>query len=70
MLAYTKPQKRKKEEKERLRVEGDNIKIIDLGFEKWQVVALGKGRRQDVSQIKCSRYECNYKIKYTLKYII
>ena len=29
MVAYTKPQKRKKEESERLRVERDNIELID-----------------------------------------
>ena len=33
MVAYTKPQKRKKEEIERIR--GDQIKSIDLGFERW-----------------------------------
>ena len=32
--AYTKPQQRKKES-ERLRGEGDQIKFIDLRFEKW-----------------------------------
>ena len=31
-----KPQQRKKEESERLRGEGDKIKFIDLGFERWQ----------------------------------
>ena len=34
MVAYTKPQKRKKEETEKLRVEGDQRKFIDLGFER------------------------------------
>ena len=38
MVAYTKPQERKKEESERLRGEGDRIKFIDLRFERWQVV--------------------------------
>ena len=49
MVAYTKPQTRKKEESERLRGEGDQIKFIDLGFESWQVVRSMQGRRrQDV----------------------
>ena len=49
MVAYTKPQQWKKEENERLRGEGDNIKFIDLRFERGQVVGIGKGRRtQDV----------------------
>ena len=33
----TMPQQRKKEESERLRGERDQIKFIDLGFERWQV---------------------------------
>ena len=33
-MAYTMPQQRKKEESERLR-DRDQIKSIDLGFEKW-----------------------------------
>ena len=36
MVADTKPQQRKKEESERLRGETDQIKLIDLGFERWQ----------------------------------
>ena len=48
MVAYTKPQQRKKEESERLR-ERDQIKFIDLGFERWQVIRFRKARgRQDV----------------------
>ena len=49
MVTYTKPQQRKKEESEQLRGERDQIKIIDLRFERWQVVGLRKARRrQDV----------------------
>ena len=50
MVAYTMPQQRKKKEKsERLRGERDQIKFIDLGFERWQVVRFRKARRrQDV----------------------
>ena len=35
-MAYTMPQQRKKEESEQLRGERDEIKFIDLGFERWQ----------------------------------
>ena len=42
------PQKWKKEESERLRGERDQIKFIDLGFERWQVVRFRNARRQDV----------------------
>ena len=49
MVTYTKPQQRKKEESKRLRGEGDQFKFIDLRFERWQAVGLGKARRrQDV----------------------
>ena len=49
MAAYTKPQQWKKEESERLRGERDQMKFIDLGFERWQVVRFWKARgRQDV----------------------
>ena len=34
MVAYAKPQQRKKEESKRLRGERDQIKFIDLGFER------------------------------------
>ena len=40
-MAYTKPQKRKREESERwLRGEGDLIKFMDLSFERCKVVGL------------------------------
>ena len=50
MVAYTMPQQRKKKERsERLRGERDQIKFIDLGFERWQVARFRKARgRQDV----------------------
>ena len=48
MMAYTKPQQRKKEKSERLTGERDHF--IHLGFETGQVVGFGKGRRrQDVA---------------------
>ena len=48
MVAYTKPQQRKKEESKRLREEKDQI-CVGIRFERWQVVGCGKGpRRQDV----------------------
>ena len=43
------PQQRKKEESERLRGERNQIKFIDLGFQRWQVVRFKQARgRQDV----------------------
>ena len=54
MKAYTKPQQRKKEESQRLRGERDQIKFIDLRFERWQVASFRKAsRRQDVPSIAC-----------------
>ena len=46
MVAYTKPQQRKKEESERLIRERDQIKLTDLGFERWQVIGLREARRR------------------------
>ena len=40
MVAYTKPQHRKREESEHLRGERDQIKYIDLGFERWNILLL------------------------------
>ena len=57
MVAYTQPQKLEKEDSERLRGvrERDQIKYIDLRFERWQVVELRKARgRQHVPQVACS----------------
>ena len=34
-MAYAKPQQRNKEESERLRGEGDQVKFIGLRFERW-----------------------------------
>ena len=49
MVVYTMPQQRKKEERRRLRRERGQIKFIDLGFERWQIVRFRKARgRQDV----------------------
>ena len=49
MVANTKPRQRKKEESEKLRGERDQIKLSDLGFERWQVVRIRKARgRQGV----------------------
>ena len=41
-MVYTKPEQRKKEECERLRGERNQIKFIDLGFERWQIVGLSE----------------------------
>ena len=42
MVAYTKPQQWKKEECDRLRGERDQIKFIDLIFERGQVAGVRK----------------------------
>ena len=43
MVAYKKPQQRKKEESEQRREERDQIQFIDLRFERWQVVGFRHG---------------------------
>ena len=48
MVAYTKPHQRKRDERKRLRGEKDQIKFIDLRFERWQAVRFRKARRQDI----------------------
>ena len=48
MVAYTKPQQRKKEESKRLRGERDQIKFIDLEFERLKFVLRKARIRQDV----------------------
>ena len=47
MVAFTKPQQRKKEKSEKLGGEGDQINVIDPRFERWQVVGCRKGRRRN-----------------------
>ena len=42
MVAYKKPQQRKKEESEWLRGERDQIKFVDIRFERWPVVGLSE----------------------------
>ena len=44
MVAYTKPQQRKKEERERLRGERDQIKFVDLRFESGESYLVYLGR--------------------------
>ena len=46
MVAYTRPQQRKKEGSERLRGDRDQIKFIYLRFERWQVVSFREARRR------------------------
>ena len=41
-------QRKKKERSERLRGERDQIKFIDLGFERWQVVRFRKARGRNL----------------------
>ena len=48
-VAYAKRQQGKKEERERLKGERDQIDLIELRFERWQVAGFRKARRrQDV----------------------
>ena len=59
MVAYTKPHQRKKEESEGIRGERDQIKFIDLRFERWQVARFRKARRmQQVSNQEASAEKC------------
>ena len=52
------------EESERLRGEGDQIKFIDLRFERGQAVGFRKVReRQYVLRIACSWDECSNSLK-------
>ena len=46
MVAYKKHQQWKKEESESLRGDRDQIKFIDLTFDRWQVVRFRKARRR------------------------
>ena len=46
MVAYTKPQQGKKEESEMPRGDVDQIKLVDLRFERWQPVGFRKARRR------------------------
>ena len=48
MVAYTRLQQRKEEESERLRGKRDQIKCVDLRFERWQVVVFRKARGSKV----------------------
>ena len=45
-MAYTKPQQWKNEESEKIRVERDQIRFIDVRFEQWRVVRFRKARRR------------------------
>ena len=57
-MAYTKPQQRKKEERERLIAERDQIKFIDLGFERWQVVGFRKARSRRKGTALSKKISC------------
>ena len=46
MVAHTKPQPSKKAKSEKLRGAGYHFKVIDLKFERWQVLGFRKGRRE------------------------
>ena len=52
MVAYTRPQQKKKEESKRLRGERNQIKFIDLRVERWQVARFRKARgRQEEGKV-------------------
>ena len=58
MVAYTKPQQRKKEGSARLKGERDQMNFIDRRFESWQDVRFTEARgMQDIPYIACSRDE-------------
>ena len=59
MVAYTKPQQRQKEENEQLRGERDEIKFIDLRFERWQVVGLRKALCWTIPKLGSEKTDCN-----------
>ena len=54
MVAYTKPQQRKKEESERLRGEGDQMKFIDLRFERDRKL-YDPGKQEEGKTFRCCR---------------
>ena len=62
-MAYTKPQQWKKGKSERLRRERDQIKFIDLRFERWQVVGLRKARRRR-HQASSNALYCNFLFQF------
>ena len=64
MVAYTKPQQRKKEEIEWPRGERDQIKFIDLRFERWQVVRFRKARRMGSKYYRISSWFINQSIAF------
>ena len=54
MVAYTKPQQRKKEESERLgERESDQIKFIDLRFERWASCRTQGSKKKARRSINC-----------------
>ena len=53
MVAYTKPRQRKKEESKWLGGERDQIKFIDLRFQRWQAVRFRKSKRKLRRSINC-----------------
>ena len=52
-MACRTPKQRKKEKSEKLRGERDQIKFIDLRFERWQVVRFKRARRRQKVPQNC-----------------
>ena len=78
MVAYTKPQQKKKEESKGLRGERGQVKFIDLRFERWQVVRFRKARRKILNMLntlfvefkfRSSRipYEVDFRLQLTFE---
>ena len=66
MVAYTKPQERKKEESDRLRGERDQIKFIGVRFERWQVVTSDFKTMRRHAFRTCDQLYCSYTIKRSI----
>ena len=65
IVAYTMPQQRKKEESERLRGERDQIKFIDLGFERWlKMKIMDLKMNEDMHIIIMSMLDCREMLSF------
>ena len=53
MAANTKPQQRKKEERERLRGERDQMKFFDLRCERLQLVRFRESKKKAIRSMNC-----------------
>ena len=65
-MTYTKPQQRKKEEGDKLRGERDQIKFVNLRFQRWQVVGFRKARRKQDVSAKIKTKHLSYQILHLM----